>query len=139
MIKDFEFYHGAVLTKLIHYNIGRTTICPYPSLSNASYVLNDEIGLYIKHSTKRMSPWRFSFQKVHEDELLEMKKNLKEVFLLLICDDDGIVTLSFEEVKKILDEEHGETEWISAARSPNKEYTIKGSDGTLERKVGKND
>lgn len=139
MIKEFEFYHGAVLSKLIHYCPETISLCLYPSPSNASYILNNKIGIYIKHSTKRLTPWRFSFQKVHQDEILEMKSKLDSVFILLVCHDDGIVTLSFEELKLILDETHGEIEWISASRNPNKEYTVKGSDGGLDYKIGKSD
>lgn len=139
MIKDFEFYHGVVLSKLIHGTNEQVSIKAYPSASNASYILNECVGLFVKHSTKRMSPWRFSFQKVHQEEMLEMRNNLKEVFLILVCGDDGVVTLSFDEVKKILDDSHEQVEWISAARNPRKEYTIKGSDGSLGKKVGKSD
>ena len=139
MIKEYEFYHGVVFSKLIHFGENNISIKPYPSDTNASYVLNDNIGIYIKHSTKRLSPWNFSFLKKHQDEMLEMKQSLGEVFLLLVCGEDGIVTLSFDEIKRILNEVHGDVEWISASRTPNKEYTIKGSDGGLGRKVGKND
>jgi hypothetical protein len=139
MTKEFEFYHGAVFTKLIHSYEGCSTLKPFPSSSNASYIYNDNIGIYIKHSAKRMPPWRFSLNKIHQDEILQMKNQLIEVFLVLVCGDDGIVTLSFAELKKILNDSHEEVEWISAYRPPNKEYTVKGSDGDLGRKVGKSD
>ncbi len=139
MIKEFEFYHGVTFTKLIHSSIGKVSIRPFPTDGNSSYILNENIGLYIKYSSKRMTPWRFSMQKDHQDELLLMKNNLSEVFLLLVCGEDGIVTLSFDEVKQILNDAHGDVEWISASRNPRKEYTIKGSDGKLGRKVGKSD
>ncbi len=138
MIKEFEFYHGAVFTQLIQASASRLCIKPYKASGNSSYVLNDNIGLYIKYSSKRMSPWRFSMQKIHQEEILEMKNHFNEVFLIVICGDDGIVILNFEELKRILNDAHEEIEWISAARNPGKEYTIKGSDGTLGRKIGKN-
>ena len=86
-----------------------------------------------------MSPWRFSLQKVHQDEILEMKNQLPEVFLVLVCGDDGVVVLNFNDLKQVLNEVHEEVEWISASRSPKKEYTVKGSDGSLGRKIGKSD
>ena len=138
MIKEFEFYHGSVFTKLIHKAGKNITIKPYSTVGNASYVVNDTIGIYIKHTTKRMSPWRFSFQKIHQDEIVEMKTQLPNVFLVLVCGEDGIVTLNFNDLKKILNEVHEEVEWISASRNLNKEYTVKGSDGALGKKIGKN-
>jgi hypothetical protein len=139
MIKEFEFYHGTIFTRLVHNYGVPVTIKPFPTSSNSSYILNEIIGLYIKYSSKRMSPWRFSMQKLHQDEILQMKKQLKEVFILLVCGEDGIVTLGFDELKQILDHAHGKVEWISATRNPRKEYTIKGSDGKLSKKIGKAD
>ncbi|WP_407490750.1 hypothetical protein [Elizabethkingia anophelis] len=139
MIKEFEFYHGVVFSKLIHNIPEGISIKLYPSPSNASYVINDNIGIYIKHSTKRMSPWRFSFQKCHQDEIFDMQKGLNNVFVLLVCGEDGVVALSYEELKTILDYTHDEIEWISASRTRNKDYEIKGSDGKLEKKIGKID
>ncbi|MFC0425155.1 hypothetical protein [Chryseobacterium scophthalmum] len=139
MIKEFEFYHGVVFSKLIHSISDGISVKLYPSPSNASYVINDNIGIYIKYSTKRMSPWRFSFQKKHQDEILQMQEQLRNIFVLLVCGKDGVVTLSFEELKTILNDIHSETEWISASRTRNKEYSIKGSDGSLEKKIGKKD
>lgn len=139
MIKEFEFYHGVIFTKLIHESNSRILIEPFPTESNASYIINSKVGIYIKHSTKRLTPWRFSLSKIHQDEILQMKDKLEEVFLLLVCGEDGVVVLSFNELKRILDEVHGEVEWISATRTPRKEYAVKGSDGSLGKKVGKNE
>lgn len=139
MIKEFEFYHGAVLANLLHGSGQSITIEPFPSESNASYVVNKSIGLFIKHSAKRMSPWRFSFAQEHQDEILDMKNKLGEVFLLLVCGEDGIVPLNFFELKEILNETHDPVEWISVARNKNKEYKVKGSDGPLSYKISKRD
>lgn len=139
MIREFEFYHGAVLAKLLHESGQSVIIKPYPSESNASYVVNKNIGVFIKHSTKRMSPWRFSFAQEHQNEILKMKSKLSKVFLLLVCGDDGIVSLSFNELKKILNETYNPVEWISVARNKNTHYTVKGSDGSLGYKVSNKD
>ena len=139
MIKEFEFYHGAVLVNLLH-EAGKSIIIEqFPSKSNASYIVDKNIGLFIKHSVRRMSPWRFSFSQEHQDEILEMKNKLGEVFLLLVCGEDGIVALGFSELKKILNEVHEPMEWISVSRNKNTEYTVKGSDGSLEYKISKKD
>jgi len=71
--------------------------------------------------------------------MLEMKTKIGEVFLLLVCSDDGVVILSFNELKQILDESYGKPEWISVARSRRKMFSVKGSDGELQFKVARND
>lgn len=136
MIKEFEFYHGVVFARMLHSMKRPISLEPHRSASNASYVLNGNTGLYIKYSSKRMTPWRFSFTKEHRDEIYEMKSLYGHLFLILVCSDDGIVCVSYDELKQILDEEQDPTEWVSANRAPRKMYTVKGSNGSLEFKIG---
>lgn len=136
MIREFEFYHGLVFARILHSIQRPLSIQPYASPSNSSYVINDSIGVYVKYSTKRLTPWRFSFRKEHQDEIYEMKSVYGRVFLVLVCSDDGIVCLSYEELKQILDEQHDPTEWVSATRHPREMYSVKGSNGSLEFKIG---
>jgi hypothetical protein len=135
MIKEFEFFHGTIFTKLIHEAKIPLTFETYPTPDNASYILNGKTGIYIKYSTKRLSPWRFSFQKRHQDEMLEMRNKYGEVYLLLVCNDGGIVALSSKDLKEILNETFKPIEWISVARMHRKMYTVKGSDGDLGYKI----
>lgn len=138
MNRDFHFYHGAVLCRVIH--SGKTkSIIPYPSNCNASYIINQNIGLYVKYSTKRMSPWRFTFGKEHQSEIEEMAEKLDNMYIVLICHDDGVVCLHYKELKQILDYHYDETEWVSASRRPREKYTIAGKDGKLKGKIGNSD
>lgn len=139
MIKEFEFFHGLVFARILHGTQRPLSIKPFKSISNSSYVVNDTIGIYIKYSSKRMTPWRFTFRKEHQDEIDLMKYNLKSLFLLLVCNDDGVVCLSYTELKKILDNQHNPIEWISATRHKREMYAVKGSNGELNFKVGQND
>lgn len=139
MIKEFEFFHGAVFARIVHGTKNAISIKPFPSITNASYVINDDIGIYIKHSRGRMTPWRFTFAKEHQQEIELMKKCFKNVFLLLVCSDDGIVCLEYFELKQILDNQHNSIEWISATRHKGEMYSVKGSDGKLGFKIGPSD
>ncbi len=139
MIKEFEHYHGVVFSRLLHKYTGVVTLRTFPTKGNSSYVINDRIGIYIKYSTKRMSPWRFSFTREHQDEIREMRDNLDVTFLLMVCKSDGIVALSYPELKNILDENHEEVEWVSVSRKPRGSYVVKGADGKLPYRANKND
>lgn len=139
MIKEFEFYHGVIFSRLLHAAKKNISIRAYPTSDNASYVINDNIGIYVKYSSKRLTPWRFSFLKRHQDEILEMKNKFGEVFLLLVCHHDGIVALSFDDLKSILNDTHEEIEWVSVSRNKRQMYSVSGSDGDLKFKVGRND
>ncbi len=139
MINEFEFFHGAALVKLLHKNDKNLKIATFDSPGNASYVVNERAGLFIKHSRKRMSPWRFTFKREHQDEIQALKDSFGEVFLLLVCNNDGVVALSYEELKFILNEFHKDYEWVSIERNRRQEYGVKGSDGKLRWKIAKNE
>lgn len=139
MIKEFEFFHGLVFARILHGTQRPLSLKPFKSASNSSYVVNDTIGIYIKYSSKRMTPWRFTFRKEHQDEVDLMKSSLKNLYLLLVCNDDGVVCLSYAELKQILDDQHQPIEWISATRHKREMYSVKGSNGELDFKIGQND
>lgn len=139
MINEFEFFHGVVFARLLHGTQQTISVRTFQSVSNASYVVNNDVGIYIKYSTKRMTPWRFTFHKIHQEEFDALNSRFPRVFLLLVCNDDGVVCLSYPEVKKILDNQHDPIEWISATRRKREMYSIRGSDGQLDCKIGKSD
>jgi hypothetical protein len=136
MIKEFEFYHGAVLAKLIHGRNTCVSIRPYSSNSNAAYVIDETVAIYVKHSAKRMSPWLFSLQNDHQKEIGQLKSKWRDVFLVLVCGDDGVAALSYDEIEFVIGN-NAKAKWISAGRAPGKEYSVKGPAGLLHHKVGK--
>jgi len=118
MVREHELFHGAALLKLISSSGTAVEIKPFAHLAGkSSYVVNGKIGIYIKHSALRMSPWSFTFQRVHQDELTQMEKACASVFLLLVCETDGIVALSGQEIKTLLDLNNAAAQWISAKRA----------------------
>ncbi len=136
MIKDFEQYHGVILSRLVHHLPGGCSIRTYPSPSNASYVVNDEIGLYVKHSTKRLSPWSFTFQVRHRNEIREMQKRFKHVFVVFVCHTDGIVCLRGAEFASLVSRGRKYAEWVRISRRPRGRYTVAGKQGLLKSKIG---
>ena len=136
-VSEVEYCHGAVLNRIIHKSNEPFSFETYPTKSNCSYIFNNKIGLYIKYSKKRMSPWTFSFHKTHQDEIEEMKQKLGDVFVVFVCGSDGIVGLSHEQLKEILDENHDAAEWVRMARTRNTKYSVSGSDGKMKLKMGK--
>jgi hypothetical protein len=136
MIKDYEYLHGVVFSRLCNVQGLEISIRPYGSSGYSAYVLNVCAGLYIKYSTKRLTPWRFTMLKAHRDDMLEMKESFGEVFTALVCNLDGVVVLSFEELGIILGDIHETAGWISVSRRKRGMYSISGSSGRLESKVG---
>ncbi len=139
MIRDFEFYHGLVFARILHGTQRPLYLRPFQSVSNASYIVNDTVGIYIKYSSKRMTPWRFTFMKEHQEEIDLLKSNFEKVFLVLVCSDDGVVCLNYAELKRILDNQHDPIEWISATRHKREMYLVRGSNGKLDFKIGQSE
>ena len=142
-ITNEQKYHGAVFRGLIDALEEFSEDCYYrfspTNESRSGYILEItntirviKLGLYVKHSSKRRTPWRFTFQYLHQVEIDVLKDECDEVFVILIAGDDGIACVKFQELKALLDENFEETEWISLSRKPNSSYRISGKDGSLD-------
>jgi hypothetical protein len=140
MIREYEFYHGAVLKRLVQSD-SRITLQQFVSDHSygAAYIVNGNIGLYIKHSTGRLSPWSFTFSPDHQADIDAMYKRFGEVFICLVCKDDGVVCLDYLQLKSVLDERFTTTEWVRVARHKREKYSVSGSDGKLRVKIGENE
>jgi hypothetical protein len=97
-----------------------------------------KLGLYIKHSSKRRSPWRYSFKAAHQMEMDLLKNDCDEMFLILVAGNDGIASINYATLKEILDENFDEDEWISLSRKSNQSYRVAGSNGRLKTTLAKN-
>jgi hypothetical protein len=85
-----------------------------------------------------MSPWQFTFKQEHRVEIEKMCSTLR-VFVVLVCNDDGIVCLSHAELESLIGDQAGQLGWITATRRARQMYGVKGSSGSLETKVGANE
>ena len=97
-----------------------------------------KVGLYIKISNKRISPWRYTFLKSHQKEIRKMHEECKNVFVLLIAGNDGVVLLNHDNLKKLLDEQFEATEWLSVSRKYNQYYRVDGHDRKKKINIPKN-
>ena len=137
-LNEYEFYNGVVLNRLIRKG-KPIKIDVFPTSGNNSFMINEKVGLYLKYSTKKISPWRFSFTKEHQEEMKIMRDLLENIYLVLICGKDGIACIEYEELKQVLDEYYEDVEWVSASRLKREQYSIKGSNGQLDFKIADTD
>jgi hypothetical protein len=139
MLREFEFFHGVVLARILHSSDGMVNISRFAHEFNAGYILNGSIGIYIKHCNKRLTPWRFSFQPEHLKQLQQMNDVIGNLIVVLVCKDDGIACLSYDEVRKILNSQTEATKSIQLSRRRRHKYSVAGSDGKLAFKIGSDD
>jgi hypothetical protein len=135
MIADYKFYHGAVLAELVNLQSGPLTIDELKEDGRlSSYVLNQKIGLQIKHSSNRLRPWQFTFTKANLVQLLALQHSYPVVFIVLVCHTDGMLTLTLEETTEILVAGESEQAWIRVNRRKNEWYSINGGAAELQGK-----
>jgi hypothetical protein len=88
-VHEFELFHGVVLTKLLR---GRPTALRLVETAAqkdwAAYTINDEVYLYIKHSStprpreKDVPTWTFGFPPA---DVKKIKEKREKVYFALVC------------------------------------------------------
>lgn len=137
MISETERYHGQVFSLIVR-SEHKVDITKFSDNNNSSYVING-VGLFIKYSTKRMSPWSFTFLGRHQDDIEKMRNDLGNVVIALVCGDDGVASLTHQELKAVLDQNHEIVEHVRISRPPRGKYKISGSDGKMKKSIGINE
>lgn len=102
-----------------------------------AFVVNGRIGVYMKHSSKRMSPWRFTFTIEQAADLLDLEHKFPDSFVVFVCGTDGLVTVSFADLHTIVSFEESENAWVSISRPPRNQYEVAGNRGELPNKVAR--
>lgn len=135
MIPEYKFYHGSVLVELVNLRNGALSIDELNEDGRlSSYVLDGAVGLQIKHSSNRLHPWQFTFTKSNLVQLLALRHSYQVVFIVLVCHDDGMVTLTLEEVTEILATGESDQAWIRVDRKKNEWYSVYGGAAELPGK-----
>jgi hypothetical protein len=136
MLDEYEFYQGAVLQQLVVGSENSLTFRPFAREGRiTAFVVNGRVGLYIKHSSKRMSPWRFTFSIEQAADLLDLEAKLPDSYVVFVCETDGLVTLPFAELHEIVDFHQTDNAWVSVSRPPRAQYAVAGNKDELNRKV----
>jgi hypothetical protein len=108
----------------------------FPANENA-YIVNQKSVIYIKYSQKRLPPWNYTFLKEHVSDLKLIAENNPRVFVLLVCNEDGVCCLDWLEFNTIISIENEDyPKWISVTRQKGEKYFVKGRDGELKHKIG---
>ncbi|MCL4456811.1 MAG: hypothetical protein M1147_12045 [Nitrospirae bacterium] len=127
MIDRQEFYHGAALIRLLDDNR-----CIAVKKHFTGYIVNNEVIVLFKYSTRSRTPWRFTFTL---DEMITIEtlcKGENKIVIALICGGDGICAVYAEELYSIMGDNPG---WIAIKRDFNEQYGVTGPKGALERKI----
>lgn len=138
MLSIKDFFHGVALIRVIRHEVfGSVKV--YEE-NDCSYLINDDVGIYIKYSQQKLPPWGFTFSEEHVHEITEMSERLRQVYITLVCNDNGICCLDWEEFATVISTESmAYPKWISVSRAKGEKYAVWGRDGELRHKIGNSD
>jgi|SRR4051794_25578150 hypothetical protein len=138
MLDEYEFYQGVVLQQLIVGGDYSLSFRPFVRQGRiTAFVMNGRAGVYVKHSSKRMSPWRFTFTIDQAADLLDLEVKFPDSFLVFVCETDGLVTLPFSELHEIVDFQQSNNAWVTVSRPPRAQYLVAGNRAELGRKISR--
>jgi hypothetical protein len=136
MIREFEYYHGVALRDVI--------VCARPHnvrirLSDSrgrlnSYVLNDSVGLHIKHRSSRVAPWQFGFAVDTLEEMDRLRSEACAVWLAFVCGEDGVVFLPERDFASV-NANNVFGAYLRIDRDKRAMYRVTGSSGRLQKAV----
>lgn len=113
MIPEYKFYHGAVLAELVHELPFPVKVDElYENGRRSSYIIESAVGLHVKHSSKRLHPWNFTFTQQNLNELKLLADVFPDVFLVFVCEAQGMVCCTYKEFETYIGVGLVETPWI---------------------------
>lgn len=132
-INDKDFYHGAVLMKIVEDD-------SFSALNKADdkyghYIVNTDRRLFVKHSGLDESPWQFTFQpdelkRIRDDVAFGVKTG-SSTFVCLICSQTTICCLDQEDIEQLIDLNSPNQQIISVKVPPRGSQHVSGSKGDL--------
>lgn len=123
-----EFYEGAALHLLAR--AGGIAGIDYEA---PFFLLNGRLLIHVKYSTRKRSPWGFTFTP-EEQILLRDKATGLETVIALVCGSDGVAALPYDEYLQVATPRRSAIH-ISCYRQHREHYEVNGPDGKLEGKV----
>lgn len=138
MPDEYEFYQGAVLRQLVVESVTSIIITPFVREGRINaFVINGKIGVFVKHSTKRMSPWRFTFTLDQISDMLDLEAACRDTFTAFVCGDDGIVVLDVGNLHGAMTFDDSEHAWLRIDRPPRSQYAVAGNRAELPNRIAR--
>jgi hypothetical protein len=131
MLDKSAYYHGAAIIPILEDRRCRSI----RKRELLGYVVNDEVFLFLKYTTKARPPWRFTFDQEDVDRSSKMRNEYRRVVFGFVCGGDGVCAIDWEQSRELLGVKPG---WVAVARKHNHRYEVWGAEGALKRKVSLN-
>jgi hypothetical protein len=135
--QEQDLYHGIALMQIVEHE-------SFKALNRATakyghYLVNTDREVFVKYRTNNESPWQFTLQN---DELQALRKaatkSRNRVFLCLVCGTVTVCALNEDQIRRILDLNDQNPQWVRVAVPPRSSCRVSGSNGELSRTVPHN-
>lgn len=134
MITELERHQGVVLRQIVSAAPFGVQLRTANETGRNDAFLVSGAAIQIKYSSKRLSPWRFTYTAENLQELRILRERHGGIWVFLCCGSDGVVCLSFDELETAISLSQSEsTQWVAIARSRAGMYRVSGSAGALNR------
>lgn len=138
MFDEYERFQGAVLRRIIVGAHAAVRVAPFERDGRVNaYVLDERIGLFVKHSGKRMSPWSFTFHLDQVADLLDLEAAFPKSFVAFVCGEDGVAVLDVGTLHELVTFEDSESAWVRVSRKPRSMYDVHGNRSELPNKLAR--
>jgi len=133
VISELDRCHGVVLRQILVAHGHRARVGVVDPSGRVDAFCIEEAAFQVKHSSKRLSPWQFTYTPETLAELAELRRTFDPVWVFLVCGQDGVVGLSLKELTSIVQVGESSTAWVRVSRSRNSMYRVGGTLGELPR------
>src|SRR5207248_497161 len=126
-----ELLHGAALLRLLDAGV-QVSVCKAADVHSSAYVVEAgerRVALLLKYSTKKKSPWQFTFTEGEAAALAALAESYPdhERLLLLVCHLDGVCCLPHDRLGELIEDPLAPAgQAISVSRTEGTSYRITG-------------
>lgn len=134
MIGEFEKYHGVAIREII---VGARAPIRLEASDDGgrvnTYILNEVLGIHLKHSSKRLPPWQFTYPDENVADIERLANRCRDVWLIHVCGSDGLLALSLNEFWTINPQITETTRFVRVDCDRNTMYRVNGTGNKLTR------
>lgn len=130
MINDFEKYYGTVFMEMFEQLQNEVVIQP-KNQERTSFLINRQLGLYLKHSSSRSNSWNFGFRESDFQAIEDLKLISKEIAIACICGFHGVCVISLADFEKCTGFPKVKVGRITVRTKLKASWTVTGSLGNL--------
>jgi hypothetical protein len=138
MLDELDLVQGAVIRQIVVGSSSAVSVSPFNRSGRVNaFVIDARVGLYVKHSTKRLSPWTFTFHRDNWQELTDVQAAHNDTFIALVCGKDGVATIDMGILSDLVTFESTDQAWLRVERTPRSMYSVSGNRNELARKISR--